>query len=124
MTEQEQKDTLARTDERIAELQEQVELGAALERLHENEDFKLVITDAYLDAEGERLYNLLTNPSFFKRDQIQNTMDRLTSIRSIKEFFMVKLQEAHAAPDQITTENEFRTETTATKVSTDAELVD
>lgn len=124
MTEQEQKAELAIIDGRIAELQAQIDLGSAIERLHENEDFKAVFETAYFTAEADRLFNLLTNPSFFKRDQMQNTMDRLGAIRSVKEFFMVKLQEAQAAPDQIDTENEYRSQITGTETSIDAEVVE
>lgn len=124
MTEQEQKETLVATDTRIAELKAQVALGKDLESLHEDERFQRVILGAYLDDEAERLFGLLSNPSYFKRDQLQNTMDRLTAIRSVKEWFGVKLQEAQAAPEQIDSENEFRNETTAVKTSIDVEIID
>ena len=123
MTEQEQKDSLVEVDARIEDLQSQVEIGAAIERLHENADFQTVILDGYLDAEADRLFGILTNPTFFKRDQMENTMDRLNSVRHIREYFMVKLQEADAAPTQIASENEFRSEITALPTAIDAELV-
>ena len=128
MTQTEQKETLEAVDARIDELNAQVELGQAIERLHNGEanadDFKTVILEGYMDAEAERLFGILTNPTFFKRDQMANTMDRLGAIRNLKEYFMVKLQEADAAPDAIEGENNYRSEVTAMPTSIDAELVE
>ena len=99
-------------DKRIAELKNAEELGKALERLHENEDFKKVILDAYLEKEAERLFGVLVAPSTLKRDVMQNIQDKLSSIRNVKQFFGVLLQNAHMAPSQIAEEEDYRKEVT------------
>jgi hemerythrin superfamily protein len=99
---------LRKSDERIAELEKMKELGEALERLHENEDFQKVILDGYFEKEAKRLFDILVHPDMFKRDIMQNIQDKLTSIRSLKQFFGTTLQNAHMAPMQIEEEENYK----------------
>ena len=104
---------LQKIDDRIAELKQDVELGKALEELHEDERFKLVILDGYFDKEEKRIAGLLFNPTSLKRDQIENMMDKATAIRNYKQYFQTLLINANMAPDQIAEEEEYRKEVTA-----------
>jgi organic radical activating enzyme len=106
------KEQLKEIDDRIAELEKDIELGKALERLHENEDFKKVILEGYLEDEAERLFELMTTPMKFKREIMENIQEKLGSIRNLKEFFAVKLQNAGFAKDQIEEEKEYRKDVT------------
>ena len=110
---QEVKDELAQVDDRIADLQNQVELKEALERLHENEDFKKVVLEADFEKEADRVFGMLVEPSSLKRDSMENMMDKLTTIRNFKQFFSTTLINGHMAPEQIEGEQDFRKELTA-----------
>lgn len=104
---------LAEIDERKAELELNIQLGKDLEELHEDERFQRVILNAYLEKEAERLFGVLVNPSTLKRDVMENIVDKTGSIRNLKQFFGVLLQNAHMAPEQIAEEEVYRKEVTA-----------
>ncbi len=72
-------------------------LGAAIERLHDNPDFQLVILHEYFAVEAERIFDTLLNPSNMKRDQMTNVGDKIASIRDLKTFFMTKMLSANEA---------------------------
>jgi len=99
-------------DGRIEELEGTIELGKMLTELHEDERFKKVILEAYLEKEAERVFGMLTTPSHFKRDQMENLMDMLTSIRNFKKFFATILVNADMAPMQIEDEKQHRLQVT------------
>jgi hypothetical protein len=115
------KDELAQIDERIVELNKKIELHKALERLHENEDFKLVVMDGYFTKESERIFEMLTIPSNLKRDQLENLMEMMSSIRYFKGYFKTLILEAAMAPEEIKGEQEYRKEVTAHAASKDEE---
>ena len=107
------KEELAEIDSRIKLLKDNVELGEALERLHTNEDFQNVILSGYFEKESKRIFGLLVEPTSLKRDIILNLNDKLTSIRSFKQYFATVLINANMAPEQLTEEELFRTNFTA-----------
>ena len=108
-----QKTTLEQVDERIVELEEQIEIGAALDRLHTNPDFTKVFLEGYLEAEAERLFRTLVTPSTIKRDAMENMMDKLTAIRNVKTYIKTCYQNAIMAPEQIEQEKLYRKEVTS-----------
>jgi hypothetical protein len=113
MAETNLKTELADIDSRIATLRKNIELGEALQKLHENEDFKNVILEGYMDDEAERIFKVLVDPSHnLKRDIMENLMDKLMAIRSIKQYFGTILINAAMAPEEIKNEEEYRKETT------------
>ena len=113
MAETNLKTELADIDSRIATLNKNIELGEALQKLHENEDFKNVILEGYMDDEAERIFKVLIDPSHnLKRDIMENLMDKLMAIRSIKQYFGTILINAAMAPEEIKNEEEYRKETT------------
>ena len=104
---------LSNVDERIAELKKLKEFGEALERLHDNPDFQLVILDGYFEVEADRVFRVLTTPMNMRRDSVENTMDKLTAVRELKQYFGNKLIECSEVDAQIAGEEEFRKEVTA-----------
>ena len=118
------KQELADIDERIKQLEGQIELHKALERLHENEDFKKVVLDGYFEKESARVFDMLTIPSNLKRDQIQNLMDMMSAIRNVKGYFKTVIVNASMAPEQIEEEREFRKELTRRDSIIDVEVND
>ena len=103
---------LEEIDATIAEHQKKIDLGKDLEELHEDERFQRVILGAYLDDEAKRLFSVLVEPSTLKRDVMENIVDKTSSIRNLKQFFAVMLQNADMAPQQIEDEMKFRKEVT------------
>ncbi len=106
------KTELADIDSRIATLKRNERIGTAVEALHNNPDFQLVILEGYFDEEAERIFGVLTDPNEYKRDMLQNMNDKLGSIRDLKKFFGVKLRNGDMAPAEIAEEETFREETT------------
>jgi predicted polyphosphate/ATP-dependent NAD kinase len=107
------KDELRQVDLRIEDLKKAIELGEAVERLHENEDFITLVIDGYMEEEAERIFGVLTTPTALKRDQLENMMDKLGSIRDFKAFIGKCLQDADMAPDALAEEEKYRKEVTA-----------
>ncbi len=104
---------LADIDARIKTLNDNVQLGKDLEKLHEDKRFENVILKGYLEAEAERIFGVLTDPSHhLKRDVMENLMDKLTSTRNIKQYFGTVLMNAAMAPEEIITEEGYRKEVT------------
>ena len=100
-------------DNRIDTLKKNIALGKDLESLHEDERFINVILKAYLEAEAERIFGVLTDSSHnLKRDVMENLMDKMTSVRNIKQFFATTLMNASMAPEEIETEEAYRLEVT------------
>ncbi len=107
---------LAEIDGRIKFLKENIEIGEAIERLHNNEDFKLVILKGYFDREAERIFGVLTDPNEYKRDMLQNMNEKLGSIRNLKQYIGVQLRNADMAPSEIEEEESHRLKVTESNV--------
>ena len=119
----ERKQELADIDSRIATLKFNVQLGEDLESLHEDERFKRVMIEGYFDAEAERIFGVLTDPTHhLKRDVMENLMEKLTSTRNIKQYYGVLMQNADMAPEEIANEEAYRLEVTSRETIIDAEL--
>ncbi len=106
------KTELADIDSRIETLNKNIEFGNAVEALHNDPNFKLVILDGYFNEEAERIFGVLIDPNEYKRDMMQNMSDKLGSIRDLKKYFGVKLRNGDMAPAEIAEEETFRKETT------------
>lgn len=63
-----------------------IKRAEALERLKENEDFKLVILEGYIDVEADRLYNLLMAPQTIKLDDKENYLSQLEAIKCLNRY--------------------------------------
>ena len=64
----------------IDQAKNQVELGEALERLHQNPDFRKVVLHQYIDRETVRLGHLLSDPSMQDAAQQQMVLSDLKAI--------------------------------------------
>lgn len=111
------KEELEHVDAKIAELENQVELGKAIEELHEHSAFNKVFIDGYFGDEAKRLFEVLTIPSKMKRDSMENIMDKLTAIRNLKDYIGVKLIEADTAENELEQLKEYRKEVTAGNIA-------
>ena len=112
------KEKLKEIDDRIIQLKKEIELGDAIHKLHEDENFIKVVIDGYFDSEEKRIAGLLFNPTKLKRDQLENIMDKATGIRNFKQFIQTVLINAQLAPEQIEEEETFRKQVTSEPVIT------
>jgi len=117
------REQLQEIDDRINELENDVAMGEALERLKENEDFKKLILEGYFDKEATRIMGVLTEPLKFKREVMENLQDKMASIRNLKEFLQIKEQNARFAREQIEEEKQYRKDVTEAN-SQEASLVE
>jgi len=74
-------------EDQIIEVKKNIRVSDALTRLQESEDYKIVIEEAYFTEEVNRVVEALTNPTYMKRDQLQNLTGFLDNIRGLKTFF-------------------------------------
>lgn len=84
-------------DESIAFYKEQVELSEAIKRLKQNPDYIKVYEQAYFKNEGERISNVILEPNTLKRDQLENMLDMMSSIRNVKTFIMYRENDGEVA---------------------------
>lgn len=89
LTQEELANDLKNVQLKIEVLKKEVEIGSALNRLKENKDFQLVIETEYLEREANRLFEILTE-SQARRENIENTKDRLEAIRYLNLFIGTK----------------------------------
>lgn len=84
-------------DESIAFYKEQVELSESIKRLKQNPDYIKVYEKAYFKDEGERISNVILEPNTLKRDQLENMLDMMSSIRNVKTFIMYRENDGEVA---------------------------
>ena len=84
-------------DESIAFYKKQVELSESIKRLKQNPDYIKVYEQAYFKDEGERISNVILEPNTLKRDQLENMLDMMSSIRNVKTFIMYRENDGEVA---------------------------
>lgn len=103
------KDELAEIDKSILEQKSKIEFAEAIKRLKLNPDYQLVIEQGYFEKEGERLTKNLLEPTYLKRDQIENIIDMTNAIRHAKTFLIFKEGDALGADQNIEELEDYRT---------------
>lgn len=103
------KDELAEIDKSILEQKSKIEFAEAIKRLKLNPDYQLVIEQGYFEKEGERLTKNLLEPTYLKRDQIENIIDMTNAIRHAKTFLVFKESDALGAVQNIEELEDYRT---------------
>lgn len=77
------------------------ELGQALERLHDNPDFKKVIAEGYLEQEAIRLVSLAGHPSFQSVEDQAGLQRQINGVGAIRGYFHAIMQQAQVAGNAI-----------------------
>ena len=103
------KDELAEIDKSILEQKSKIEFAEAIKRLKLNSDYQLVIEQGYFEKEGERLTKNLLEPTYLRRDQIENIIEMTNAIRHTKTFLVFKESDALGAVQNIEELEEYRT---------------
>lgn len=86
--------------ESIDNYQEIVNLGDALERLTDNEDFKKVFTEGYFKEEAARLVSICADLRI-PADQREDTKLLMTGISCVQSYMQVVFQKRQSALTQI-----------------------
>lgn len=107
------KEKLAEIDASIEDLKSKIEFAEAIKRLQSNPDYIKVVEEGYLACEGERISKCLLEPTYLKRDQIENMMDMMSAIRIFKTYIMFKEGDASNGQEQIEELIDFRTSVNA-----------
>ena len=103
------KEKIAEIDASILEQKAKIEFAEAITRLKSNPDYQLVIEQGYFEKEGERLTKNLLEPTYLKRDQIENIIDMTNAIRHTKTFLVFKESDALGAAQNIEELEDYRT---------------
>ena len=103
------KEKIAEIDASILEQKAKIEFAEAITRLKSNPDYQLVIEKGYFEKEGERLTKNLLEPTYLKRDQIENIIEMTNAIRHTKTFLVFKESDALGAVHNIEELEEYRT---------------
>ena len=103
------KEKLAEIDLSIRDQKSKIEFAEAIERLKLNSDYQLVVLDGYFKNEGERLTKNLLEPTYLKRDQIENIIEMTNAIRHFKTFLVFKESDALGAVQNIEELEDYRT---------------
>lgn len=103
------KEKLAEIDASIEDIKSKIEFAEAIKRLQSNPDYIKVVEEGYLVGEGERISKCLLEPTYLKRDQIENMMEMMSAIRIFKTFIMFRENDAANGQEQIEELNDFRT---------------
>lgn len=107
------KEKLAEIDASIEDIKSKIEFAEAIKRLQSNPDYIKVVEEGYLVGEGERISKCLLEPTYLKRDQIENMMEMMSAIRIFKTFIMFRENDAANGQEQIEELNDFRTSVNA-----------
>lgn len=70
----------------IKEAQKIVDLGAAVQRLASNRDFKKVVMEMYFEKEAVRLVHLKANPAMQDKDRQEAIVKEIDAIGSFHQF--------------------------------------
>ena len=103
------KEKIAEIDASILEQKSKIEFAEAIERLKLNSDYQLVVLDGYFKNEGERLTQNLLEPTYLKRDQIENIIEMTNAIRHFKTFLLFKESDSLGSIENIEELEDFRT---------------
>ena len=107
------KEKLAEIDAAIEDIKSKIEFAEAIKRLQSNPDYIKVVEEGYLVGEGERISKCLLEPTYLKRDQIENMIEMMSAIRIFKTFIMFRENDAANGQEQIEELNDFRTSVNA-----------
>jgi hypothetical protein len=81
----------------IANAQKMVDMGASLERLRNNKDFKKVIQEGYFEKEAIRLVHLKADPSMQTPDRQASILRDMDAVGALNQYFGAVFHQARLA---------------------------
>ena len=110
-------DTINEIESNIKKAKEIVNLGAALERLKINRDFKLVFGTGYFRDEAIRLVHLKADPQFQSKERQEAIIKQMDSIGSLDSYLYAVSHAAAIAQKAIESDEEMRDELLAEELN-------
>ena len=77
---------IAESEDIIKNSERIMELGKALEKLKQTDEFKLVFTEGYFNEYAMNIFKEMTNPKQFAVIPLQDCEDTLAGIKSLKTY--------------------------------------
>lgn len=103
-------ETIEALDRNIKQSQATVELGAAVDRLRSNKDFKKIVVEGYFEKEAIRLVHLKADPAMQSAASQQSIVQQMDAIGAFSQFLDMALRHADQARKQIDADEAFRDE--------------
>jgi hypothetical protein len=104
----------------IKEARKVVELGASLERLYSNRDFKKVILEGYFEQEAIRLVQLKADPAMQDEKSQQAIWKLMDAIGRLNQYFRMVIQQADMAKSAIESDEAEKESLLAEELEADA----
>ena len=104
------KETINAIQKNIKEAKSFVDMGAALERLKSNRDFKALILDGYFEKEAIRLVHLKADPSMQSAASQQSITQQMDAIGAFSQYLDMALRHADQGRKQIASDEAVRDE--------------
>lgn len=96
----------------IESAKESIELGASLERLFSNRDFKKVVLNGYFKEEAVRLVHLKGAPESQNSDAQMSIVNKIDAISSFSNFLKDIARDAELADKTVSLDEQTRNEIT------------
>jgi CHAT domain-containing protein len=103
-------DAIQEIELNISEAKKVVELGASLERLRNNRDFKKVIQEGYFQQEAIRLVHLKSDYSFQTPERQKSILTQIDAIGNLNQYFETVFHQASLARKAIEADEYTRDE--------------
>lgn len=100
-------------EEAIRQARQHIEMDKALERLESSRDFKLVITEGYLEKEAIRLVRLKSDPAMQTPERKASVLAQIDAIGGLIQYFSTLNYNASLAEKSIEQLESEREEMTA-----------
>ena len=94
----------------IKEAQKMVDLGAAVQRLATNRDFKKVILEGFFEDEAIRLVHLKADPNMQSSDSQKAILTQMDAIGALRQYLETLAQLAGMAQKSIEADEQTRDE--------------
>ena len=109
--------TVRQIEESIQNAKQHIELDKALERLESNKDFKLVISEGYLEKESIRLVHLKADPAMQTAERQASVVTQIDAIGGLLQYFRTVSQTAALAAKSIDSDEETLAELAAEEIN-------
>jgi len=106
-------ETLEQIEDAIAKEESKIKLGKALDALLKDQNFNLVIGEAYLSTRVKKATDIIINTLDPESAEVHEALEIISNVNRLKEFFEEIGRDAIFAPGKIEKEQLYRKELTA-----------
>jgi hypothetical protein len=106
----------------LEDAQDRVNMAEALQRLHENKDFRKVILDGYFAKESQRVVMARADVNFHSEENLKQNLDAITGIGQLGAYFHKTFVFGESAYRAIEADKETKAEILAEQLDDGPEL--